>query len=406
MSPKTSTFIWQGTNTQGHTVKGEMTTSNIHMARAELYRQGISAQTIRRQPRPLWVQRKQKIKGKDIAFFTRQLATLIGAGIPLVQSLEVIARGQASANMQTLVHSIKSEVESGKALSGAFDKHPAYFDSLYCNLVQAGEQAGALENLLNRIATHKEKTEALKGKVQKAMYYPVTVLLVAGVITAIIMVFVIPQFEAMFKSFGADLPVPTQAVIRISEFMQTYWWTILVAIFMGSLLLKRLWQKSHHFRKKADRVILKLPLIGHIMHKSALARFCRTTAIMFAAGVPLVDALHSVSRATNSPTYRQAIQQMRDEIASGQALHLSMRQHIIFPNLLRQMVAIGEESGSLDAMLSRVADFYEEEVDNLVNSLSNLMEPIVIMLLGAIIGGLVITLYLPMFQIGSVLSGS
>ena len=297
-------------------------------------------------------------------------------------------------------------MENGKPLSGALNKHPEYFDSLYCNLVQAGEQAGALDNLLNRIATYKEKTEALKSKVQKAMYYPITVLLVAIVITAIIMVFVVPQFEAMFNSFGADLPILTQAVIRISEFIQTYWWTILVTVFASGFLLKRLWQNSHNFRKKADSVFLKLPLLGNIMHKSALARFCRTTAIMFAAGIPLVDALHSASKATNSPSYGQAIQQMRNEIASGQSLQLSMRQHIIFPNLLRQMVAIGEESGSLDAMLSKVADFYEGEVDNLVNSLSNLMEPIVIMLLGTIIGGLVITLYLPMFQIGSVLSGS
>ena len=402
---KTQVFVWEGTDKRGKRVKGESRTASLAMTKAELRRQGINPIKVRKKATSFLANRKQKITSKDIAIFSRQMATMMSAGVPLVQSFDIVGRGHANPSMQDMVLGIKGDVEGGATLTDALRKHPLYFDNLFCNLVQAGEQAGVLETLLDKIATYKEKTESLKGKIKKALFYPVAVIVVAIVITAIIMIFVVPQFKDLFSSFGAELPAFTQMVVKMSDFVAGYWWLILLGVAGVVVFASNLWKRSPKFRELLDRTLLKIPVIGNIMHKAALARFCRTTATMFAAGVPLVEALQSVAGATGSTVYENAVLAMRDDVATGQSLQLTMRQQGLFPHMVIQMVSIGEESGALDDMLSKVADFYEEEVDNAVDALSSLLEPLIMVILGTLIGGLVVALYLPIFQLGSVVSG-
>jgi len=402
---KALVFTWEGTDRKGNRVKGETRAANIALARADLRRQGLTPLKIRKKSSSIFSNRKKKITTKDIAIFSRQLATMMSAGVPMVQAFDIVGRGHNNPAMQEMILSIKADVEGGTSLTGALRKHPLYFDDLFCNLVEAGEQAGVLETLLDKIATYKEKTESLKAKIKKALFYPAAVITVAILITAIIMIFVIPQFKDLFSSFGADLPTFTLFVIKISDFVAAWWWAILAAVVATVVVATNIWKRSPKFRETLDRLLLKVPVIGAIMHKAALARFCRTTATMFAAGVPLVEALQSVAGATGSAVYEKAVLTMRDDVATGQSLQLAMRQQGLFPHMVIQMVTIGEESGALDDMLSKVADFYEEEVDNSVDALSSLLEPMIMVILGTVIGGLVVALYLPIFQLGSVVSG-
>jgi len=402
---KTLLFAWEGMDRRGKRIKGETPATNMAMAKAELRRQGINPLKVRKKSQSLFGNRKKKITTKDIAVFSRQLATMMAAGVPMVQAFEIVGRGHVNPSMQDLILAIKTDVEGGSSLNNALRKHPLYFDDLVCNLVEAGEQAGVLEVLLDKIATYKEKTESLKAKIKKAMFYPAAVMIVAVLITAIIMIFVVPQFKDLFSSFGADLPKFTQIVITMSDFVAEYWWLLLLGIAGVVVTLANIWKRSPKFQETVDRMLLKVPVLGDILHKAALARFCRTTATMFAAGVPLVEALQSVAGATGSVVYGQAVLEMRDDVATGQSLQAAMRQQGLFPHMVIQMVSIGEESGSLDEMLSKVADFYEEEVDNAVDALSSLLEPIIMVVLGTLVGGLVVALYLPIFQLGSIVSG-
>lgn len=399
---KLDTFTWEGTDRAGKRIKGEMPGASDVLVKAALRRQGVNPLKVRKKPKPLFGGRKKKITTKDIAVFARQLATMMTAGVPLVQAFEIVGRGHENPSMQELIISVKNDVEAGNALATALAKHPLYFDDLFCNLVHAGEQAGVLETLLNKIATYKEKTEALKSKIKKAMFYPTAVIVVAFIITAILLIFVIPQFQSLFTSFGGDLPAFTQLVINISNIFQQYWWAIFGGIGLSVYVFIYLKKRSTNFNKALDRIVLKIPVMGEIIRKAAIARYCRTLSTMFAAGVPLVEAMESVAGATGNSVYGNSVLVMRDEIATGQQLQASMRQTNLFPNMVVQMVAIGEESGSLDDMLAKVADFFEEEVDNAVDALSSLLEPLIMAILGVLIGGLVVAMYLPIFKMGSV----
>ena len=394
-------FVWEGVDRKGTRVKGEAQASNEILLKADLRRQGINPLKVKKKPKPLFGKGK-KIAPKDIAIFSRQLATMMAAGVPLVQAFEIIGRGHEKPMMQELIMGIKNDVESGTALAQSLEKHPKYFDDLFCNLVDAGEQSGALETLLDKVATYKEKTEELKGKVKKALFYPTAVLVVAFVVSGILLLFVVPQFQELFQGFGADLPAFTQMVINLSEFMQNYWWIVLFGI--GALVFAFINAKkrSPAFRKGLDKASLKVPVVGQILEKSAIARFARTLATMFAAGVPLVEAMESVAGATGNAIFEEATLRMKDEVATGTQLQQSMRATGLFPNMVVQMVAIGEESGSLDEMLGKVADFYEQEVDNLVDGLSSLLEPLIMAILGVVVGGLVVAMYLPIFKLGAV----
>jgi type IV pilus assembly protein PilC len=372
------------------------------VVRVDLRRQGVNLTKVKKKAGALFGARKKAIKSADIAVFSRQLATMMAAGVPLVQAFDIVGRGHDNPAMQDLILSIKADIESGTAMAVALARHPLYFNDLYCNLVAAGEQAGVLDILLDKIATYKEKTESIKGKVRKAMFYPASVILVALVVTVMIMLFVIPQFKALFSNFGADLPAFTLLVIAISDFMRDYWWGIALAVGGFVYFIKKLFQRSAGFRRLIDRVVLKIPVLGNILHKAALARFARTLATMFAAGVPLVEALESVAGATGNIVYAEAVNRMREQVATGQALQLSMRQQNLFPHMVIQMTAIGEESGALDQMLGKVADFYEEEVDNAVDALSSLLEPLIMVVIGGLVGGLVVAMYLPIFKLGAV----
>jgi len=393
-------FNWEGTDRAGKKIKGKTVSTSESAVRSELRRQGVVATRVRKQSQ-LFVKRGKVTPG-DIAIFSRQLATMMSAGIPMVQSFDIIGAGHDNPAMQKLVLAIKSDVEGGTALANALAKHPMHFDDLFVNLVAAGEQAGALETLLDKIATYKEKTEAIKKKIKKALFYPAAVVVVAIVVTAILMIFVIPEFESLFQGFGADLPAFTRMVIDISNFVRTSGWLIVI-VMVGSVLgfihAKKRYRSVHHF---IDRVSLKLPVIGVILNKSAIARYARTLATTFAAGVPLVEALESVSGACGNIVYEEAVLKMRDEVATGQRLQRSMDNTNLFPNMVVQMIAVGEESGSLDEMSSKVADFYEEEVDNAVDSMSSLLEPLIMSILGVLVGGLVIAMYLPIFKMGQV----
>jgi len=404
---KTQIFTWEGTDKGGRRVKGESRSTTDTLVRADLRRQGINVLKVKKKTSFALGSRKRRIKTKDITVFSRQLATMLTAGIPLVQAFEIVGRGHENPSVQELLLTIRSDIEGGSSLAQSLAKHPLYFDDLFVNLVEAGEQAGVLESLLHKIATYKEKTESLKGKIKKALFYPAAVIVVAILVTAIIMIFVIPQFEELFSSFGSDLPAFTRAVLNLSKFVQGWWWAMVLS-FAGAVYgFTYVWKRSRKFRHTVDKGLLKTPIIGVILHKAAIARFCRTLSTMFAAGVPLVEALESVSGATGNVVYGDAVLKMRENVATGQSLQLSMQQQALFPHMVIQMVSIGEESGALDSLLSKVADFYEEEVDNAVDAMTSLLEPLIMVILGTLIGSLVIAMYLPIFQLGqAVLGGS
>ncbi len=395
-------FQYEGTNRDGKRTKGEFFAVSEIVAKTTLRKQGINVLRIKKKPRPLFSKKKMPILPSDIAIFSRQIATMMKSGVPLVQSFDIIGLGHANPSMQELIMSIKADVEGGSNFAEALKKHPLYFDDLFISLVDAGEQAGALEGMLDKLATYKEKTEAIKAKVKKAMTYPIAVLIIAFVVTAILLIFVVPQFGEIFSSFGAELPGMTLFVIAISEFMQAYWWMFVIAIFVLIQLYKRLHASSAEFRKRIDILALKMPIIGEITQKSAIARFSRTLETMSVAGVPLVEAMESVAGATGNIVYHDATIKIKDEISTGTQLQTAIKDSNLFPNMVIQMIAIGEESGSLDFMLGKVADFYEEEVDNLVDSLTSLMEPLIMSVLGVLVGGLIVSMYLPIFQIGQV----
>lgn len=395
-------FIWEGTDKRGVRVKGETKGSSISIIKAELRRQGINPLKVKKKPGSLFGQRKKKIAPKDIAVFSRQMATMMGSGVPLVQAFEIIGRGHENPSMQELIMAIKNDVESGGTLAEALSKHPRYFDQLYCNLIHAGEQAGILETLLNKIALYKEKVEAIKGKIKKAMFYPTSIIIAAFIVSGILLYFVVPQFESLFKGFGADLPAMTQFVINLSAVVQKWWWLMLASIGGAIYVFIEAKKRFPIVTIVVDRMVLKLPIFGQILTKATIARFARTLSTMFAAGVPLVEALETVAGTAGNVVYKDAIMRMRDDVATGITLNASMRQSELFPNMVVQMVSIGEEAGSVDSMLAKIADFYEEEVDNAVDGLSSLMEPLIMAFLGTIIGGLVIAMYLPIFKMGQV----
>jgi len=400
---KRNVFAWEGTDKKGKKVKGETNAANPSVVKADLRRQGIKPLKVSKKSALLSSAKKKKIIAKDIAVFMRQLATMMSAGVPLVQSFEIIGRGHENPSMQELVLTIKADVESGSTLASALAKHPLYFDELVCNLVVAGEQAGILEGLLDKIATYKEKTEALKAKIKKALTYPTAVIVVAFVVTAILLIFVVPTFQELFEGFGADLPAFTQMVVSLSEWMQANWWLALLGVVGSVYGFSQAKKRSPRFAHALDRIMLKVPIVGEILTKAIIARYARTLSTMFAAGVPLVEAMESVAGAAGNALYTEGILQMRDNVATGQQLQLSMTQTGLFPNMVVQMVAIGEESGSLDTMLAKVADFYEQEVDDMVDNLSSLLEPLIMAVLGILVGGLVVAMYLPIFKMGSVI---
>lgn len=391
-------YVWEGTDRHGKRLKGEARASSDAAVRADLRRQGVNPLKVKKKATSLFGGRKKKIRSGEIAVFARQLATMLHAGVPLVQAFDIVGRGSENPSMQDLVLSIKNDVAGGTALAEALAKQPLYFDDLFCDLVRAGEAAGVLETLLDKIATYKEKTESLKGKIKKAMFYPAAVIVVAVIVTSLILLFVIPMFESLFQSFGSDLPAFTKMVVALSRFMQDWWFLILLVLFGVIYTLTAYWKRSRKFRHLIDKFLLKVPIIGVIVNKAAIARFARTTSTMFAAGVPLVEALESVAGATGNIVYSEAVLRMREDVATGQSLQLTMRQQNLFPHMVTQMVAIGEESGALDDMLGKVADFYEEEVDNMVDALSSLMEPLIMVVLGTMVGGLVVAMYLPIFH--------
>lgn len=391
-------FQWEGTDRKGTRVKGVSQGPNENAVRMTLRRQGVNPIRVRKNIELF--KTKRKITSGDIAIFSRQLATMMSAGVPLVQSLEIVGRGHENPSMGELILGIKTNIESGRSLAESLAQYPLYFDDLFVHLVDAGERSGTLETLLDKIAIYKEKTEKIKKKVKKALVYPAAVVVVAFIVTGILLYFVVPQFEALFQGFGADLPAFTKMVVGLSEFVQEYWWLVLLSIIgtvAGFIFVKK---RSLKFRRFLDRVMLKFPVVGDILYKSAVARFARTLSTMFAAGVPLVEALESVAKASGNIVFEDAIFIMKDQVASGQQLQLTMQQAGIFPSMATQMVAIGEESGSLDAMCAKVADFYEEEVDNMVDSLTSLIEPLIMSVLGVLVGGLVIAMYLPIFKLG------
>jgi len=396
-------FVWEGSDRKGAKVKGESNGSSAALIKAELRRQGIKPTKVRKKPKPLFGGSPGKrIVPADISVFTRQLSTMMSAGVPLVQSFEIAGRGNENPRMQELLLTIKSDIESGSTLAESLAKHSYYFDELYCSLVQAGEHAGILEDLLDKIATYKEKIETIKGKIKKALFYPIAIIVVAFIITAILLIFVIPEFAKIFTTFGADLPALTLFVVAASDFFSDYWYLIFGGLIGGAYLFIETKKRSEKFNHFLQRFSLKLPVIGPLLKKAAIARFSRTLSTMFAAGVPLVEAMNSVAGAAGNIVFSSAILKMRDEISTGQQLNISMRASNLFPNMVVQMVAIGEEAGSIDSMLAKVADIYEQEVDDAVDAMSSLMEPMIMVVLGVLIGGMVVAMYLPIFKLGAV----
>ncbi len=393
-------FSWEGTDKRGAKMKGETKSITLALAKAELRKKGINPTKVKKKSARR--KSKKKITQSDIAIFSRQMATMMSSGVPLVQSFDIIGKGHENPAMQDLIMAIKTDVESGNPLAEALGRHSYYFDELYCNLVNAGEQAGILETLLDKIAIYKEKTENIKNKIKKAMFYPIAVIVISFIVTAILLIFVIPQFQEMFSGFGADLPAMTLFVVGLSIFFQEWWWAIFGGIGIAVYSFIEAKRRSRKFNHVLDKIIFKVPIFGEIIRKATIARFARTLSTMFAAGVPLVEAMTTVAGAAGNILYTNAILQMRDEISTGSPLNHSMHNTGLFPNMVVQMVAIGEESGSIDAMLAKVADFYEEEVDDAVDGLSSLLEPIIMAFLGVVIGGLVIAMYLPIFKMGQV----
>ncbi|GLQ33371.1 type II secretion system F family protein [Litoribrevibacter albus] len=393
-------YIWEGKDRSGKVAKGELTGLSVALVKTQLRSQGINPTKVTQEKAPLFGGKGKAIKPMDVAIFTRQLATMMKAGVPLVQSFDIVADGLQNANMRDLVLKIKTEVEGGSSFAYAIRQHPLYFDDLFCNLVESGEQSGALETMLDRIAQYKEKTEALKSKIKKAMNYPIAVVVIAFIVTAILLVKVVPQFEEVFAGFGAELPAFTQFVIHISEFMQEWWLLIFLGIAGLVFSLSQIVKRSTKAKNTLDKMMLKAPIIGSIIYQSAVARYCRTLSTTFAAGVPLVEALESVAGATGNVVFSKAVHGIKEDVSSGIQLNTSMKQTGLFPPMALQMVAIGEESGALDEMLDKVATHYETEVDNSVDGLTSLMEPIIMAVLGVLVGGLIVAMYLPIFQLG------
>ncbi|CAN4278227.1 type II secretion system F family protein [Pseudoxanthomonas sp. LjRoot125] len=396
-----SLFVWEGTDKRGVKMKGEQSSKNANFLRAELRKQGITPTVVKSKPKPLFGAAGKTITPKEIAFFSRQLATMMKSGVPIVTSLEIIEGGQKNVRMKKLVEDVRFDIESGSSLSEAISKHPVQFDELYRNLVRAGESAGVLETVLDTIASYKENIETLKGKIKKALFYPAVVIAVAILVSAILLIFVVPQFEGVFKQFGADLPAFTQMIVAASRFMVSYWWAVFGTLFgvvFGFLFFKKRSLALQHF---LDRVALKIPVIGQIMHNSSIARFARTLAVTFKAGVPLVEALDTVAGATGNTVYEKAIFRVRDDVAVGYPLNMSMKQVNLFPHMVIQMTAIGEEAGALDAMLFKVAEYYEQEVNNAVDALSSLIEPMIMIFIGGVVGAMVVGMYLPIFKLAA-----
>jgi type IV pilus assembly protein PilC len=393
-----SNYHWEGRDKNGRVVKGDMRAGGESVVAASLRRRGIMATKIKKQS----FSRGRKITDKDLALFSRQLSTMLKAGVPLMQAFDIVGKGHANPSMARLMNDIRTDVETGTSLNQAFRKFPLYFDPLFCNLVAAGEQAGILETLLDRLATYQEKTIALKGKIKKALFYPVMIILVAILVTAVIMIFVIPSFKSVFTSFGADLPAPTLVVIAMSDFFVAYWYIVFGILFGGTYFLLQAWRRSPKVQATVDRLMLKIPVLGEMLQKASIARWSRTLATTFAAGVPLVEALDSVGPASGNAVYKEATKQVQTEVNIGTSLAQSMQNTGVFPAMAVQMTSIGEESGSLDSMLSKVADYYEREVDETVDALSSLLEPMIMVILGVIIGGIVIAIYMPIFKLGQV----
>ncbi|PZP35701.1 MAG: type II secretion system protein F [Roseateles depolymerans] len=391
-------FEWEGKDRNGKIVKGELRAGGEAMVSATLRRQGILVNKVKKRR----ASGGKSIKQKDIAVFTRQLATMMRAGVPLLQAFDIVGRGATNPRLTRLLNDIRQDVETGTSLSAAFRKHPMYFDALYCNLVEAGESGGILEALLDRLALYQEKTVAIKNKIKSALTYPIAVMVVAFIVVAVIMIFVVPAFKDVFTSFGADLPAPTLVVIALSEFFVKYWWLLFGSIGGGVYFFMQSWKRSEAMQKRMDRLLLKVPVFGDLMYKSAIARWTRTLSTMFAAGVPLVEALDSVGGASGNALFAEATEQIQRDVSTGSALTTSMQTTGIFPTMVLQMASIGEESGSLDHMLAKAAEFYEDEVDEAVKALSSLMEPFIIVILGGLIGGIVVSMYLPIFKIGQV----
>lgn len=394
---KEVTYVWEGTDKKGKKIKGEMKATGEAFVNATLRRQGITVIKIKKQGR---LSSGGKITDKDVTLFTRQLATMMKSGVPLLQAFDIVGKGHSNPAVAKLLGDIKADVETGSSLSQAFRKYPLYFDALFCNLVNAGEQAGILDSLLDRLATYKEKILAIKSKIKSALFYPISIIVVAFIITAVIMIFVIPAFKELFSSFGADLPAPTVAVMNLSDFFVEYWYAIFGSIGGGIWFFFYTWKRSLKMQATMDRLMLKLPVFGDLIRKATIARFARTLSTMFAAGVPLVEALDSVAGASGNIVYFNATKKIQSEVSTGTSLTVAMQNSEIFPNMVLQMVAIGEESGALDGMLSKVADFYEGEVDDAVEALSSLMEPVIMVVLGTLIGGLVVAMYMPIFKMG------
>ncbi len=401
-SSTASIYVYKGVDKKGKNIQGEISGTSSALIKAQLLKQGISARTVRKKPKPLLGSGKKAIKPLDIAIFTRQMATMMKAGVPLVQSFEIVADGVDNIALKELILTIREDVAAGGGFANSLRKHPKYFDDLFCNLVDSGEQSGALETMLDRIALYKEKTEAIKAKIKKAMTYPIAVVLVAVVVTGILLVKVVPQFAETFSNFGAELPAFTLFVMGLSELVQKWWFIIVLGAIAAGFVFKEAKMRSKAFAASVDRLVLKLPVVGEIIYNSIIARFARTLSTTFAAGVPLIDALDSVAGATGSAPYYDAVQKVREEVSTGLQLNVSMRTKNMFPAMLLQMTAIGEESGALDEMLDKVATFYEEAVDNMVDNLTSLLEPLIMAVLGVLVGGLMVAMYLPIFQIGQV----
>jgi len=395
-------FVWEGTDKRGVKMKGEESAKNANLRRAELRRKGITPTVVKAKPKPLFGRAGAKISAKDIAFFSRQMATMMKSGVPIVGSLEIIGEGHKNLRMRKMVGEIRADIEGGSSLYEAISKHPVQFDELYRNLIRAGEGAGVLETVLETIAAYKENIETLKGKIKKALFYPTMVMAVALLVSSILLIWVVPQFEEVFKGFGADLPAFTQLIVNASRFMVSWWWLMLLTLIIAIGGFIFAYKRSPAMQHSMDRLVLKVPIIGQIMHNSSIARFARTTAVTFKAGVPLVEALGIVAGATGSSVYEQAVLRMRDDVSVGYPVNMAMKQVNLFPHMVIQMTAIGEEAGALDAMLFKVAEYYEQEVNNAVDALSSLIEPLIMVFIGTIVGGMVIGMYLPIFKLASV----
>ncbi len=398
-------YVWEGTDKRGIKMKGEQQAKNTNLLRAELRRQGITPTVVKPKPKPLFGAAGKKITAKDIAIFSRQIATMMKSGVPLVQALEIIGNGQKNLRMKNLVDAVRIDIEGGSSIYEAMSKHPIYFDELYRNLVRAGESAGVLETVLDTIATYKENIETLKGKIKKALFYPAMVIVVAILVSSIMLIYVVPQFEDVFKNFGAELPAFTQLIVSFSRFLVSYWWIMLFAVVGSVVSFVFAYKRSPGFQHFLDRVILKVPVIGQIMHNSAIARFARTLATTFKAGVPLVEALESVAGATGNAVYEKAVWRIRDDVSVGYPVNMAMKQVNLFPHMVIQMSAIGEEAGALDSMLFKVAEFYEQEVNNAVDALTSLLEPMIMVIIGVLVGSMVVGMYLPIFKLAAAVGG-